>query len=379
LPDWDAALNTWRQRLHAPAAVVLCEAEQRLPLDLDQPGHRALLRARLKHARPVELREAPTPTDLTWIGRAHEILMPLHRAGPQITGRQPQAAARPQTVARDTGHLPGHSPWLQVQIFGHPERQNEILTEHLPRLFDGWQDSTVWWFRRHRQMTHPDAEQHLDLFVHLPSPDRYGAAATRVGGWAADLRDLGLVPHIRLATYHPEPGRYGHGPAMDAAHKAFAADSAAALTQIELATGTGTPPQAVTAASLVDLAASYTDTPAHGLQWLIDHIPQAHGMLDRSLRDTTLRLADPADDWATLRAQPGGANVIAAWQRRRTALPAYRTQLAQQRDPHPVLRSLLHMHHIRALGVDPDRERVSHRLARAVALRQTAHQRSEPQ
>lgn len=45
--------------------------------------------------------------------------------------------------------------------------------------------------------------------------------------------------------------------------------------------------------------------------------------------------------------------------------------------PASVLVSLLHMHHVRAHGIDPDTEAVSHRLARAVALswnaRQTVH------
>jgi hypothetical protein len=34
--------------------------------------------------------------------------------------------------------------------------------------------------------------------------------------------------------------------------------------------------------------------------------------------------------------------------------------------------SLLHMHHVRMLGIDPDRERTGRRLARAAALRWTA-------
>lgn len=226
-------------------------------------------------------------------------------------------------------------------------------------------------------MTRPDLEQHLGLYLHLPTPERYGAAAARVGDWAADLRDRGLVPQLHLGTYHPETGRYGHGAAMAAAEEAFAADSTAALAQIELSVRTGTPPEAVTAASLVDLAASYAETPAQGMRWLIDHLPQERGRVDRSLREEALRLADPGHDWAVLHAQSGGTGVVLAWQRRRSALGAYRDQLGRQRDPRPVLRSLLHMHHVRTIGVTPDRERVTNRLARAAALRWTALDRGE--
>lgn len=375
LSDWETALDAWRRRLRAPAAVVLCESELRLPLDLERPLHRALLRARLARARKVELQEAPEPADFDWIGRAHEVLVQMRLARPGAAELSPKFSLPLRPTGRDAGHLPGRSPWLYAQIYGHPDHQDEILTEHLPRLLDGWTGLPLWWFRRYRDTTRPDSAQYLSLYVRLPTPDQYGQATIRVGDWAADLRGRGLLPHLQLATYHPEAGRYGHREAMDAAEEVFAADSAAALAQITLAVRTGLPPEAVTAAGLVDLAASYAETPADGLHWLISHLPYEQGKLDQTLRDVALRLADPHDDWATLHSAPGAETVTRAWERRRTALAAYRTQLARQRDPDSVLRSLLHMHHVRTIGVDPDRERVTHRLARASALRQTTHER----
>ncbi|MBD9702119.1 MULTISPECIES: lantibiotic dehydratase [Streptomyces] len=372
--EWDKALATWRRRLRAPEAVVACESDLRLPLDLSQPLHRALLRNRLDAAREVELQEAPTPADLAWMGRAHEFFLTLRLAQPRAAERNTVMSSPLPAVKRDAGHLPGRSEWLYAQVHGHPDRQDEVLTEHLPRLLDGWTGLRQWWFRRHRDTTRPDSEQYLDLHLRLPTPGEYGQAAARVGEWAADLRGCGLLAHLQLATYCPEAGRYGHSEAMDAAHEVFAADSAAALAQITLAIHTGLPPKAVTAAGLVDLAASYAESPDIGMRWLIDRLPHEQGKLDQKLRDTGMRLADPADDWATLRATPGAETVTRAWERRRTALTTYRTHLARQRDPYSVLRSLLHMHHVRTIGVDPDRERVTHRLARASALRQSARE-----
>lgn len=376
--EWEGALETWRRRLRAPEAVVVCESDLRLPLDLSQPLHRVLLRNRLDTAREVELQEAPTATDLAWMGRAHEFLLPLRLAHPRAAERTPVTTPSPlHANERDAGHLPGRSSWLYAQVHGHPDRQDEVLAEHLPRLLDGGIGLRQWWFRRHRDTTRPDSEQYLSLYLRLPTPDQYGQTATQVGEWAADLRGCGLLAHLQLATYHPEVGRYGHREAMDAAHEVFATDSAAALAQITLAIRTGLPPEAATAASLVDLAASYAETPDIGMRWLITHLPHEQGKLDQSVRDVGMRLADPRDGWATLCATPGAETVTRAWARRRTALAAYRTQLALQREPYSVLRSLLHMHHVRTIGVDPDRERVSHRLARASALRQSAHERKE--
>jgi thiopeptide-type bacteriocin biosynthesis protein len=364
---WDAALTTWRSRLRVPPAVVLCEVDLRLPLDLDRPLHRALLRSRLDRTGGIELREAPSSADLAWVGRAHEFLLPLRRARPENAGG---LLTTPSPVRRDAEHLPGASPWLHVRVHGHPDRQNDILTGYLPRLFAAWDEPPLWWFTRHRDAARPDSAQHLALHVRLPSPGHYGAAAGRVGAWAAELRGDGLAPGIELVGHRPQTGRYGHGTAMTSAESMFAADSTAALAQIELAMRTGIPAEAVTAAGFVDLASSYAETTEEGLRRLITELPQKQGRLDTALRDATFRLADPYGGWAALRSQPGGEAVLTAWEQRRTALADYREQLALQRDdPFSVLRSLLHLHHVRALAVDPERERVTNRLARAVALR----------
>lgn len=376
--EWNSALDRWRELWHVPPAVVLCEGELRLPLDLDHRLHRELLRARLHRgghlAQHVELREAPTAEDLSALGRAHELLLCLRPAH----ARDPAPRRRTPTHARNAaGHLPGRSYWLYAQVYGHPDRFDEILVDHLPGLMDNRaensEETTRWWYRRHRDTLHPDRAQYLALYLRLLIPDRYGPAAARVGEWATDLRDRGVLADLCLATYHPEPGRFGHGDAMAAAEEVFAADSSAALAQIALARRTDLAAEAITAAGLVDLAAAFAATPGAGIQDLIDRLPRSHGRLDRAACDGALRLADPDPDRAALRSEPGGAGVAAAWDRRRTALVAYRAHLVQQqRDPGTVLRSLLHLHHVRSIGVDPERERRLLHLARTVALSMAA-------
>src|SRR6266511_4158651 len=237
---------------------------------------------RLRHGRTVlcPARWLLRSADLGWFGRAHEILIPLRATGgrPSSPERRRSVGARLCVAARDAAELPGRSAWLHARIYGHPERHNEILTEYAPPLFDGWDDARSWWFTRHRDQARPDADQHLDLFVRLVADDRYGTAAGRV------------------------------------------ADCTAGLAEIEYATRAGASPDAVTAASLVDLAASYTPTPGEGCRWLIDHLPHEPGVLNPAVRDEALRLADPGRNRATLAAQPGGDRVGAAWPRRRAAL-----------------------------------------------------------
>jgi thiopeptide-type bacteriocin biosynthesis protein len=259
-------------------------------------------------------------------------------------------------------------------MFGHPVRFNEIVTDHVPTLLDNVaQHTTSWWFRRHHDTARPDSDHHLAVYLRLHDPEDYGTVAALLARWAARLRDHGLLAHLNLAAYQPQIGRYGHSAAEDV----FAADSAAALAEITMATSSSILGAAITAASLTDLATGLAETPHAGWRRLIDLLPQDKGRLDRSWRDATMLLigtassdgSDRGTAASALRAQPGGQRVVAAWDRRREALAAYRDQLARQRDPQTVLRSLMHDHYVRVFGVDPERERVVNRLARAAALR----------
>lgn len=370
MPAWEQAISAWRARWHVPSDVVLCEGDLRLPLDLDDRLHRALLRARLGRASRVELREAGRSGELAWAGRACELLIPLTLARAQPVEDRPHTALS-AAVARGDALMPGYSALLHAQLFGHPLRFDEILTDHLPRFLDNVEDHVVlWWFGRHHDTTRPDTDHHLGLCLRLAEAGEYGTVAARLAHWAAELSVQGLLAHLSLGAYQPQHGRYGHGTVMAAAEAVFAADSTAAAAQITMTTHAGIPSQAVAAVSMANLAASFAHTPVEGCRWLIDLLPQEQGKLDRALRDAALPLATPSEDRAALRTYPGGEIVAAAWDRRRVALAAYRDRLAEDRDPATVLRSLLHDHHVRAVAVDPGGERVTNRLARAAAQRQ---------
>jgi hypothetical protein len=120
------------------------------------------------------------------------------------------------------------------------------------------------------------------------------------------------------------------------------------------------------------IAAAFAPSPEAGYRALVGCLEQGSGPLDRSVRELACRLADPASERAALRALPGGDAVAEAWDRRDVTLAAYYEQLLPQRDPVTALRTLLHEHHMRALGLDPDFERQTGRYARAAALRRLA-------
>lgn len=361
---WCAGLASWQHRHRMPETVYLVEADNLLPLDLTEHVHLMILRSHLDRYGRARLDEAPPASAYGWLdGHAHEIVVPLGCAALPAPG--PHAGSlRP--VGRDHGQLPGASSRLYAKLYAPPDRHGDLLTR-LPDVFTGWDRPIRWWYLPYR-----DPEPHLRLRLLLPAADDYGPATHRLGAWATRQRDDGLLGYLQLDTYHPETGRYGHGPALAAVEHFFVADSTAALAQQHTAIRSGVPPEAITAASLVDLAISLAGDTDAGMRWLTDHLPLEPVPVPRTLHTTATRLADPSDDWANLRDVPGGDQIWQAWCDRRTALVDYRQHLATQRDPYHVLPSLLHLHHIRALGMDPDRERVGRRLARAAALRWTA-------
>ncbi|MFD3513252.1 lantibiotic dehydratase [Streptomyces sp. NPDC058657] len=363
--EWEDAFTAWRDRLRVPLQVAIIEYDQRLPLDLSHPVHRRALRAHLDNARRLELREVPDVDAHGWIGRAHEIWLSLGRLQPEPAD---VPRPRPATSPVPGRHLPGAGDVLLAQLHAHPRRYDEILSRHLPSLLAAFGDAPpVWWFTRHREMARPDADQHLDLTLHLP-PDAYGAAAQHVRTWADSLHGTGLAAGLVLAPYQPQTGRFGSETAMDAAHQVFAADSAAALAQIQLTERTDAfAPQALAAASALHLVTPLAPNNAAAEEWLVRNLPQSTGRLNRTLRTQVLELAAP-NGASALAALPGGPAVAEAWRARAVAVDTYRNTLTGQRDPLDVARSLLHQHHVRALGVDPRAEEPTIRLVRAAAL-----------
>ncbi|MGH3693303.1 MAG: lantibiotic dehydratase [Pseudonocardiaceae bacterium] len=362
--DWVTSVSAWRDRFRVPAAVYLGEGDRRLRLDLDEPAHLHAVRAELDRCGHTTVREAPDPSAFGWIhGQAHDIVIPLAATARPV----PQRAWSGRVISREHGHLPGASDWLYVKLYAHPDRHTAILTHHLPNLLSAWDSEPQWWFLRYR-----DPEPHLRLRIRLRSADAFGETAQRVGAWAAGLRRLGLIGQVQLDTYYPETGRFGGDAAMAAAESVFAADSAVAIAQLTYTGRSGAGHQrAIIAASLVDLAISFTGGNGEGMRWLIDHIGKIPTPAPaREVHDQAIRLAYPHDHWAALRAIPGGDHIATAWAKRRTALVAYRDTLIASGETalEVVLPDLLHLHHVRMAGICPDTERACARLARAAAL-----------
>ena len=357
----DERLATWRRAWRVPARVVLWDGEQRLPLDLGLALDRQLLYAHLDLKLRADLRgDAPEGAD-GWLGHPAEIIIPMTLA-------EPHPRPLPVTTAPGAVHRPGTGTVACARFTGSPARFDDLIAR-LPEVaarLDGLAER--WWLRRYRDMIHPETAQHVMMYLRLTSPDDFGRAAAETAAFSAGLAERGLPGTLSFIPYYEHPGRYGHGEALASAEQVWTADTAAAIAQLAMS-ASGTPGRALAAASMTRIASAFAPGTAAGLMALVNCLDQGSGPLDRSCRDLACTLADPAGGLAALNALPGGKAVAQAWDGRDTALAGYREQLSAQRDPGTVLRTLLHEHHMRAVGLDPAIEKQTGRLARAAALR----------
>lgn len=375
--QWDQALARWAARRQVPSLVHLTGADLYLPLDLDQPAHRVLLRAHLDTTRHAVLTEAPTPAQLGWCqDRPHEIIVPLTATRPPAWPRLP-APSRARVTGRDHSEFPGTSHVLLASLYGDISRQDTILTRYLPDLLRRLGEPGTWWYVRYR-----DPDQHLRLRIVLSSTAMSGSAARMVSMWAGELRQAGLLRDIRYPADHPETGRWGSGAAWAAAREVFCCDSRAILAQLSAPATPGW--QALTAANTVAIAAAFTGSTSAGMRWLTDHVPPtAPSRIPRAVLDEARQIADPRSGWATLRAAPGGAAIAGkTWHARDTAAAAYRSHMdgpdTRGIAADDVLSSLIHLSFIRARGIDFGEEARCMYLARAAALAWTARTTRTP-
>jgi thiopeptide-type bacteriocin biosynthesis protein len=358
---WDDALTGWLDTTGCPPAVCVGVGDQSLGLDLDEPAHRALLRDHLVRNPSALLRA--TPGGNGWIGgHPHEIVIPLAATTP--TPPAPRLASHVVDV-REHGILPGGSHQY-LKVYARPDEQTTILTGHLSALLGKLPPGGSWWFQRF-----VDPDPHLRLRTG-------GLPGEAITAWARQLVDADLTRRIQWDTDFPEPGRFGSPAAYAATVTVFAADSAAVLAQLAVTSRRHAPNwRALAAASMVDLTAAVIGDPHEAMRWLITHTRACRPAPERAVYDQAVQLANPHDH-SPLAALPGGEHLLTCWEQRRHVLAAWRDTLPtiSTTAPADLLPDLLHLHHVRIAGPDPDRERACLHLARAAALSWTTRSHS---
>ncbi|MFE2045753.1 lantibiotic dehydratase [Streptomyces sp. NPDC059477] len=406
--DWAAALADWRARWRVPDLIRVGTGDRQLRLDLRRPWHRALLRTEIDaHDDPtgVTLREDPAAGGGGWLGEGvstAEIVVSLRTAnatgvGPPVPVPVPVSvpmsvcapvpAPAPGSVresmpvpvpvpvpapvpVRGSGapaYAPG-SEWLYARLYAGADEQRELLAGPMADFASGLPPEADEWF----VIRYADPAPHLRLRVH-GRPDILAARVfPRLGAWAADLRARGAAGRLELSTYEPEYERYGGTAMLPLAHRVFHTDSALGTALLrEGVDRAGAAPWIAGTVCALDLVGAFLQgTQVDPLTWLTENLAKDE---ERQARFRPHRRAlltasslDP-DHPPALLDRPG---LRTPRQARRTALAAYGAALhttGGETALHTPLRSLLHMHHNRLIGIDPDSERTLLAACRGVA------------
>jgi thiopeptide-type bacteriocin biosynthesis protein len=152
---------------------------------------------------------------------------------------------------------------------------------------------------------------------------------------------------------------------MRAAEAVFAADSQVVTAALRHLPAAVIDPLALAAVNMVDIVCGFHANLPEAMEWLAAQPAQAMPGIERGVVDQVAGLTArgvPHDlpDWP----EP----VTVALQARADALASYRAYLPAAANVDGVVESLLHMHHNRARGIDPDGERICRRLARQAAI-----------
>ncbi|WKK24090.1 lantibiotic dehydratase [Streptomyces olivoreticuli] len=376
---WCAQVDAWRTAWSVPDHVAVGTGDRRLTLDLRKTMHLRLFREELRRNPHGIIHEAVGVTQDTsgWFGaspHACELVFPLY-SNTHAPSHTPLRSYPP--LVTGVKPYPLGSEWLSAKLYASPARHNEILTQRLPLLLRELPESMDRWFF----LRYADPDPHLRLRFHARPGVLTRQVLPVIGAWAADLRERGLAHVLILDEYCPETARYGGPDMIEAAERAFHADSLAVLEQLQVLPDPACPLDTAVLSCLnyLDLARAFTG----GVEVLPSLFATARLHPDRTAlrkqRALATPLADDSDGWSALRQIPGGERIFHSWRNRAPAVSSYAQALhsphqVDRATPHGILRSLMHMHHNR-LASGSDNEAASLALLRDLVHARQARQR----
>lgn len=227
-----AKVGDWRRGRGLPRFVALAEADQQLPVDLENILSVKSFLSLVRNKNVVVLSEMlPSPEELcvhSPEGRfQHELTVPFICPEVRPAAATPPRAALGGRVSSPLSRrvlLPG-SDWMYAKIYASPSAAERLLTEAvLPLTRSLERRGARWFFIRYQ-----DPHHHLRLRVRCGGREQFEAALREFGEVFNPLLDGGGLWRVQLDTYEREVERYGGPLGVELAEEIFHADSRAVL------------------------------------------------------------------------------------------------------------------------------------------------------
>jgi lantibiotic biosynthesis protein len=223
-----------------PRWVVLAEADNTLPIDLDNPLSVDALIHVLKRVRSASIQEMiPTPDELCVQGPEgkffHEILVPMRlnrqEGAPedelQVNLRRQSLKAATNLVDISERISISGATWLYLKLYGSVTSLEQVLVAAIPELLENigvQRDAASWFFIRYA-----DPEQHLRVRFQIDDAQMRLALFSSISDVFSKFLNQKKISKLSMDTYEREIERYGGIDGMTLAEKIFAADSQAIL------------------------------------------------------------------------------------------------------------------------------------------------------
>jgi lantibiotic biosynthesis protein len=242
------AVQRWRADRRLPRWVALVDADNELPLDLDNVLAVDTLVELVKTSERATLVELfPGPDGLCAHGPegcfVHELVIPFVRSPDREMERhKPDARARdsagPSLARRacvspsSRRTFPPGSEWLYAKLYTGPATVDQVLRDVVQPVVEAVLRTGAadrWFFVRYG-----DPDWHLRLRFHGRPARLHGEVLPALEAAAATLLDDGRLWRVQLDTYEREVERYGGAEGIDLAERLFHADSEAVLALADL-------------------------------------------------------------------------------------------------------------------------------------------------
>jgi thiopeptide-type bacteriocin biosynthesis protein len=372
-------LASWRKAWSVPARAYLTVADNRLLLDLDDPGQVEQLRVEARSATTDALLFQEALPDITdaWVPGTcgffmSEVVVPLVLRGKPATVSKGAGPVRPASqrigsviTFRDRARPPG-SDWLFAKFYCDRGQEDGLLTGPLLELCQMAEISGLaqqWFFLRYA-----DPDTHLRLRWKGEPETLTRHLLPEILRFTSALISDGAISRLAIDTYDREIERYGGQEGTDLSEEIFYADSRAVMRLVALRSSKDHPHD------LTELIALTTDGLLEGLGLSVSERLSWYTRQVTAFADTGLRRQAGEDYRARqkrLRALLGGPagpgllsdEVAEILRERRIALTAAAARLAaleaagRLETPRDVLcSSYVHLHCNRLLGGQPPSE-----------------------
>jgi lantibiotic biosynthesis protein len=239
-PDRFRAAQAWRSERRLPRWIALADADNELPIDLDNvlsiETFIDLAKGR-PEARLVEM--FPGPEDLCACGPegrfVHELVVPFVRK-PDAAAPRDRAATgdmgRPKEAPLCRRSFPPGSEWLYVKLYTGTVTADKILRDVVQPVTERALRSGAadrWFFIRYG-----DPDWHVRVRFHGAPQKLQGEVLPALQAVVAPFLKDGRLWRVQLDTYEREVERYGGPEGIILAERIFHADSEAALAVLAL-------------------------------------------------------------------------------------------------------------------------------------------------